>query len=90
MHRAIAGESDWERAVRYGGTDDIVEVVLTEQDKDGLLALLSTEDTVSSAADNTVISGILEEELSAYKAGAKTLEEVAGLMQSRVWIYLNE
>ena len=85
-----AGESDWERAVRYGGTDDIVEVVLTEQDKDGLLALLSTEDTVSSAADNTVISGIVEEELSAYKAGAKTLEEVAGLMQSRVWIYLNE
>ncbi|MBQ7983534.1 MAG: hypothetical protein IJ302_08185, partial [Clostridia bacterium] len=85
-----AAEPDTERAVRYGGTDDIVEVVLTEQDKDGLLALLSAEGTVSSAADNTVISGILEEELSAYKAGAKTLEEVAGLMQSRVWIYLNE
>ena len=81
---------DMERAVRYIGGDTVYELVLTEQDKETFLAILNSSGTISSAANDTVIVSILEEELSAYQSGAKTLEDVSKLIQSRVWIYLNE
>lgn len=81
---------DMERAVRNIGGDTVLELVLTEQDKENFLAILNSSGTISSAANDTVIVSILEEELSAYQNGAKTLEDVSKLIQSRVWIYLNE
>ena len=76
--------------MKYADSGKVKEVVLTEEDKDAFLALLNADGAVSSAAGNTVINSILEEELSAYYAGTKPLEETAKLIQSRVWIYLNE
>ncbi len=59
---------------------------------DGDLAdILSFFDSCTSrAAPDATIAQIITEELSAYESGAKTLEEVTRLMQSRVSIYLNE
>ena len=37
----------------------------------------------------TVMS-IINEELSYWQSGVKTPEEIAKIIQSRVWIYLNE
>lgn len=41
-------------------------------------------------SDDSMVTAILEEELSAYESGAKTLDEVSKLIQSRVSIYLAE
>jgi len=42
------------------------------------------------AGSDPVIADIVEEELSYWYGGAKTLEETTKIIQSRVWIYLNE
>ena len=39
---------------------------------------------------DTTLSSIIEEELSAYRAGAQTLERTQEILQSRVFIYINE
>ncbi len=64
------------------------EQVLSDDD---IAAIFDFFDTATSHArpDATVLE-IVNEELSAYESGAKTLEEVTRLMQSRVQIYLNE
>ena len=39
--------------------------------------------------DQTILS-IVEEELSYWEGGVRTLEETTKIIDSRVWIYLNE
>ncbi|MBE6657053.1 MAG: hypothetical protein E7604_01270 [Ruminococcaceae bacterium] len=90
FHLLDSAVPDMEKALKYSNSGKVKEIVLTAEDKDAFLALLNADGAVSSAAGNTVINAILEEELSAYHSGAKTLEDVAALIQSRVWIYLNE
>lgn len=90
FHLLDSAVPDMEKALKYSNSGKVKEIVLTAEDKDAFLALLNADGAVSSAAGNTVINAILEEELSAYYSGAKTLEDVAALIQSRVWIYLNE
>ncbi len=90
FHLLNSAVPDMEHALKYADSGKVKEVVLTAEDKDAFLALLNADGAVSSSAGNTVIDSILEEELSAYYAGAKPLEEAAKLIQSRVWIYLNE
>ena len=63
-------------------------MILTDDDFDTVLTFF---DTCTAYADpDTVISGIVEEELSAWESGARSLEDAAKMIQSRVWIYLNE
>ncbi len=64
------------------------EVILTDEEIDTFAAFLENC-TARSAFDQTIRS-IVEEELSSYQSGAKTLEEASKLIQSRVFIYLNE
>ncbi|MBP3919469.1 MAG: extracellular solute-binding protein [Clostridia bacterium] len=61
---------------------------MTEEDRAAILDFFDT--CVSGERADTVIWGIVTEELSAYQAGAKTLDDAAALIQNRVWIYLNE
>ncbi len=65
-----------------------VLVTLTEDDIDTLRTLFY-ETPMQSRADS-VLSSIMEEELSAYRAGAYTLEQIQKNLQSRVSIYLQE
>ncbi len=65
-----------------------MEVVLSDADMETILQFFATC-TAAAGVDDT-INDIAAEELSAYESGAKTLEEVTRLMQSRVQIYLNE
>ncbi len=64
------------------------EIVLSDADIEALVQFF-VSCTADSGIDSAIYS-IAEEELSAYESGAKTLEEVTKLMQSRVSIYLNE
>jgi len=63
-------------------------VILTDEDCEMLLDFFET----CSARTNVdvTILGIIEEELSAYQSGVRTLSDAAKLIQSRVWIYVNE
>ncbi|MBQ8577170.1 MAG: hypothetical protein IJ449_04275 [Clostridia bacterium] len=56
--------------------------------RDAMLDYLCTS-TMRGAGD-TVIRTILEEELSYVSQGVRTTEEAAKIIQSRVWIYVNE
>ncbi len=47
-------------------------------------------ETETSAELDTTVRTIIEEELSAYQAGVRTLAEAQKIMQSRLWIYINE
>ena len=66
------------------------EYILTEEDKETFLSFFEHAAMETVTAKDSVIESILKEELSAYDSGAKTLEDVSKLIQSRVWIYLNE
>lgn len=66
------------------------EYILTEEDKQTFLSFFEHSSMNAETAEDSVIESILKEELSAYESGAKTIEEVSELIQSRVWIYLNE
>jgi hypothetical protein len=64
------------------------EIVFTEEDKAALLAFLDT--CRMQANTDTVITSIVNEELSAWREGVRSLEDAAKIIDSRVWIYLNE
>lgn len=66
------------------------EIELTDVDKTNLLSFFDSCAMYGKVDNDSVIAMILEEELSAYAAGVKTLETVSRQIQSRVWIYLNE
>jgi len=65
-----------------------VTVTLTDADKTALRRLFY-ETEMQSLVDTTM-SAIIEEELSAYRAGVRTLSETQRILQSRLYIYVNE
>lgn len=60
----------------------------TDEDIAEVRALVDKADTV--AYTNEAIVSIIEEEVAAYFAGQKTADEVAGIIQSRISVYLKE
>ncbi|MGM9625894.1 MAG: hypothetical protein ACI3XM_09330, partial [Eubacteriales bacterium] len=67
---------------------DMRVIELTDADRETVLAFFDA--CISRANPDETIDGIVQEELSAYESGAKTLRDAAQLIQSRVRIYLNE
>ena len=65
-----------------------IEVVITDEDKAAMMDFF--ENCHMRADSDPVITAIVEEELSFWNGGARTLEETAKIIQSRVLIYLNE
>ena len=65
-----------------------IEIVITDEDKAAMMDFF--ENCHMRADSDPVITSIVEEELSFWNGGARTLEETAKIIQSRVWIYLNE
>ena len=65
-----------------------IEVVITDEDKAAMMDFF--ENCHMRADSDPVITAIVEEELWFWNGGARTLEETAKIIQSRVWIYLNE
>jgi hypothetical protein len=74
----------------------ILELVYPEAlrityDEDDLAAvrtlLYNTETTVNI---DTTVQTIINEEMSAYRAGIRSLAQAQKIMQSRLWIYINE
>ncbi len=63
----------------------VIEISDAEQE-----AFLRFFDRISALTPDPTVKSIVSEELSAYESGAKSLDEVSKLIQSRVWIYLNE
>lgn len=62
-------------------------IEITDDDKAEIMHFFENFRTENT--DETV-AAIVKEELSAWESGAKSLDEVSKLIQSRVWIYLNE
>ncbi len=77
-----------ERDTEYASSPNFVEYAMSDEEREIILNFFETC-TSYATADSTIYS-IVVEELSAYYSGAKTLEEVTELIQSRVFIYLNE
>lgn len=67
---------------------DAIRVTYDEDDI-AILRRLFYETGTSSDMDETM-NAILEEELSAYRLGIRSLEETQKILQSRLWIYVNE
>lgn len=68
--------------------EDIILEPLTQAQVDEITAFVASVDT--KAYHNEDVRKILEEELDAYFSGQKSAQEVAGLIQSRVQLYVNE
>ena len=61
---------------------------VTKPQRDEMLDFLCT--TTMHGASDTVIRSIVEEELSYVTQGVRTAAEAGKIIQSRVWIYINE
>ena len=86
----------------YGSTDDIeyeeewmrpasvdyVAVELTDEDAEAFINFLNS--CHMKANVDATVKEIIEEELSFWRGSVRTLEETSKIIQSRVWIYLNE
>ena len=72
----------------YDGTPIGFAIEITDEDKQQLMRFFET--CMGRADTDAVISGIVEEELSAYRAGVRSLEDASRMIQSRVQIYLYE
>ncbi len=72
----------------YLGGMEIVMEPLTQEDCERVMTFLKSADHVYSY--NQQIMKILEEECAPYFEGQKTVEEVVDIIQSRVYIYVNE
>ncbi len=68
--------------------EQLLTVTLTDDDIAALRRLFYTSETRSLV--DTTMTRIIEEELSAYRAGAQTLERTQEILQSRLFIYINE
>ncbi|MBQ8577573.1 MAG: hypothetical protein IJ449_06370 [Clostridia bacterium] len=64
------------------------EIVLTDAEIDEFLDFL--DNCHMKSGTDTTVQTIVEEELSYWENGVRTLEETTKIIQSRVWIYLNE
>ena len=67
---------------------DAIAISMTEEDKEKLFAYLDTP--MPTVPVDETVSGIIEEELSAWRAGAASLSDAAKRIQSRVFVYINE
>lgn len=74
---------EWDDAL-----EQLLTVTLTDDDIAALRRLFYTSETRSLV--DTTMTRIIEEELSAYRAGAQTLERTQEILQSRLFIYINE
>ena len=63
-------------------------IEITDEDQAHILSFF--DNCISFAHPDAVIVSILNEELSTYRAGVRSLEETTQIIDSRVWIYLNE
>lgn len=72
----------------YSEPYGMVEYIMTEEDRAALREILCSM-PVSRTCDVTVME-IVTEELSAYNAGIRTLEDAAKIIQSRTYIFINE
>ncbi len=75
-------------SVRNALDDIAVTVTLTDDDIAALRRLFYTSETRSLI--DVTMRQIIEEELSAYRAGAQTLERTQEILQSRLFLYINE
>ncbi len=73
----------------WGWGDLMIEIyAITQEEADQIMALIESADRTSTTDES--IQNIVMEEAAAYFAGQKTAQDVAGLIQSRVNIYVNE
>ena len=68
--------------------ESVTAVPVSDADRAAIRALFYRNDMQSLT--DTTMTAILEEELSAYRAGIRSLEETQNILQSRLWIYINE
>ena len=68
--------------------DSHTVIEITDQDKEKILNLL--DQSIAFSNPDETLRGIIHEELSAFRAGIRSLEETTKIIDSRVWIYLNE
>ena len=71
--------------------DDGIEVEMyaaTQEDVDRIIELINSVD--SSVSFDQDIYDIISEEIQPFFEGQKTAQDVAGIIQSRVTIYVNE
>ncbi|MBE5864857.1 MAG: extracellular solute-binding protein [Lachnospiraceae bacterium] len=68
--------------------EDVILEPLTQEQVDEISAYIATVDT--RAWQNSEIRNILDEEMAAYFSGQKSAKEVAGLIQNRVQLMVNE
>ncbi|MBQ8576684.1 MAG: extracellular solute-binding protein [Clostridia bacterium] len=64
------------------------DITVLKPEHDALLSYVC--DSKMRGAGDTVIRGIIEEELSYAESGVRTVDEAAKMIQSRVFIYINE
>ena len=67
---------------------DTLRITYDENDLAAIRHLLY--ETETSADLDATVQSIIQEELSAYRAGIRSLEETQNILQSRLWIYINE
>ena len=80
-------EIEYDETYYLGGMEIVIEP-LTQEDCDRIMGFLKSADHVYSY--NQQIMNILSEECAPYFEGQKTVEEVVDIIQSRVYIYVNE
>ena len=73
--------------VNIGG-EDIALPRISDSEVDQMYSFLKSLD--SSSYYDASVENIISEEAAAYFAGQKSAEDVAGVIQSRVQIYINE
>lgn len=76
-------------AYRERGTE-LTEYHISDAECAEIMEFLNQSTMSGGISDDSTVTAILEEELSAYTSGAKSLDEVSKLIQSRVSIYLAE
>ncbi len=76
-------------AYRERGTE-LTEYHISDAECAEIMEFLNQSTMSGGISDDSIVTEILEEELSAYESGAKSLDEVSKLIQSRVSIYLAE
>ncbi|MBR5221372.1 MAG: hypothetical protein IKV66_10330, partial [Clostridia bacterium] len=69
---------------------ELTEYHISDAECAEIMDFLNHSTMSGGVSDDSTVIAILEEELSAYTSGAKTLDEVSKLIQSRVSIYLAE
>ena len=80
----IEYEEEWMRPAAV----DYVAVELTDADAEAFIDFLNS--CHMKANVDATVREIIEEELSFWRGSVRTLEETSKIIQSRVWIYLNE